>query len=121
MRHRFTWALASLMLSTGCLGNELNDLAGPVVVIVSPGANATVSGTITVEVQAADDTGVESVTLLIDGVIFGELVSAPYNFSWPTQHTSNGPHTLRAVAVDRVGNRAIAERTVTVDNNNSPT
>ena len=119
MRNRFNWALASLILSTGCLGNEFNDLSAPVVVIVAPAANATLSGRVTVEVQAADDTGVESVTLLIDGVVFGELFSAPYNFSWPTQQASNGPHTLRAVAEDRVGNRAIVERTVTVDNNPS--
>jgi hypothetical protein len=116
VRHRLAWVLGSFVLATGCLGDEFNDLAAPVVVIVSPAANATLSGSVTVEVQAADDTGVEAVTLLIDGVVLEKLFSAPYNFTWPTQQWSNGPHTLRAVAEDRVGNRALVERTVTVDN-----
>lgn len=116
MRRRFSWALASLILTTGCLGNEVNDLSAPFVVIVSPAANATLGGRVTVEVQAVDDTGVESVTLLIDGVVLGQLYSVPYNFTWPTQQATNGPHTLRAVAVDRVGNQAAVERTVSVNN-----
>jgi hypothetical protein len=116
VRHRFGFAIAALVLATGCLGNEYNDLSAPIVVIVSPANNATVSGTITVEVQAADDTGVESVVLLVDGVKLGELFTAPYRFTWPTTQVSDGSHTLRAVAEDRVGNQSSIERNVSVDN-----
>lgn len=116
MRHRYSWVLASLILTTGCLDDGINDVSSPVVVIVFPAGNATVSGTITVQVQAADDTGIESVTLLVDGVVLGQKFSEPYNFIWATTQVTDGAHALRAVAVDRVGNQAAVERTVSVNN-----
>ena len=116
MPHRIRWALAPLLLGAACLDDGINDMSAPFVVIVSPAANANVSGTITVEVQAVDDTGIESITLLVDGVVLAQAFSQPYNFSWATTQVTDGPHTLRAVAVDRVGNQASVERGVTVNN-----
>lgn len=116
MRYSLHWALASVLLGAGCFGDGFADISAPVVVIVSPASNATVSGTITVQVQAADDTGIESITLLVDGVVLGQQYSEPYNFIWATTQVTDGSHTLRAVAVDRVGNQTAVERTVTVDN-----
>ena len=116
MRHRIRWALAPLLVGAACLDDGINDVSAPFVVIVSPAANATVSGTITVEVQAVDDTGIESITLLVDGVVLAQAFSQPYNFVWATSQATDGPHTLRAVAVDRVGNQASVERGVTVNN-----
>jgi len=116
MRHRVRWALVAVLLGAACLDEGLTDVSAPFVVIVSPAANATVSGTITVQVQAADDTGIESITLLVDGVVLGQQYSEPYNFIWATTQVPDGAHTLRAVAVDRVGNQTAVERTVSVDN-----
>lgn len=116
MRYPLRWALASVLLGAGCLDDGFTDLSAPVVVIVSPAGNATVSGTITVQVQAADDTGIESITLLVDGVVLGQHFAEPYNFIWATNQVTDGTHTLRAVAVDRVGNQTAVERTVSVDN-----
>lgn len=116
MRYSLRWALASVLLGAGCLDDGFTDLSAPVVVIVFPASNATVSGTVTVQVQAADDTGIESITLLVDGAVLGQQFSEPYNFIWATTQVTDGAHTLRAVAVDRVGNQAAVERTVSVNN-----
>jgi hypothetical protein len=116
MKHAIRWALAPLALTAGCLGNEYNDLSAPVVVIVKPEANATISGRYTIEVQAADDTGLEVVTVLIDNVKLGELYYAPFDFTWPTTQVTDGVHVITAVAEDRVGNRSSVARSVTVNN-----
>lgn len=116
MRNAMRWALLPLLLAAGCLGNDFNDMSAPVLVIVKPAENATVSGTYTIEVQAADDVGLEVVSVLIDNVKLGDLYSEPYNFSWPTTQWADGAHTITAVAEDRVGNRVSLNRTVTVNN-----
>jgi hypothetical protein len=95
-----------------------NDLAAPTVTVTAPANGATVAGTISVLASATDDVGVVGVEVLLDGVRIGtEDTSAPYNVGWDTTTTTNGEHTLAAVARDAGGRQATsAPVIVTVSN-----
>jgi hypothetical protein len=99
------------------------DTTPPSVSISSPAGGATVSGTINVTANAADDVGVAGVQFQLDGVNAGPvLTTAPYSIPWDTTTASDGAHTLTAVAADAAGNQtASAPVTVTVANGGSPT
>jgi hypothetical protein len=89
------------------------DTTAPTAAISSPADGASVYGPTTVTVTAADDTGVTSVDLLVDGAVIDSDPAAPYSFSWSA--TSVGSHTLQAVAHDGAGNTGTsAPVTVTV-------
>jgi hypothetical protein len=100
----------------------------PSVIITSPVNGATVSGPVSVQVQASDSDGIASVTLAIDGrqisgiqsrvEIFGKAASASslYSFNWDTLAYANGTHSLQATAYDNVGLSASVTNTVNVNN-----
>jgi hypothetical protein len=89
----------------GCLASGAPDTTPPTVSISAPPAGATVSGTITVSANAADNIGVVGVQFRLDGANLGaEDATAPYSIPWNTTGSSNGPHTLTAVARDAGGN-----------------
>ncbi len=100
------------------VSNTPPDTTPPTVAITSPAAGATVSGTVTVSANASDNVGVVKVDFYVDNVLVGTDASAPYAYSWNTTGTSNGSHTLKAVATDAAGNAATATRVVTVSNAN---
>src|SRR5580700_10554307 len=73
--------------------------------ISSPGASATVSGTVAVAASASDGVAITGVQLQVDGANVGAADSAsPFNFSWNSTSVANGGHTLTAVASDVSGN-----------------
>jgi len=83
------------------------DAIPPTVAIAAPLAGATVSGTVAVSANAADNIGVASVQFQLDGVNLGAPISAaPYATSWNTAAVVAGVHTLTAVARDAAGNSA---------------
>jgi hypothetical protein len=83
----------------------VTDSTPPTVSISAPASGATVSGTVTLTASAADNVGVAAVHFNVDGVnLGGELLTPPYQASWNTSLTLNGPHTLTAVARDAAGN-----------------
>jgi len=85
--------------------------------ITTPSAGATVSGKIKVSAAASAGAGIAGVQFMLDGAnLGGRDTSTPYSIRWTTNHTSNGPHTLTAVATDRAGNTATSSVTVTVKN-----
>jgi hypothetical protein len=94
------------------------DITPPTVSITSLVSGATVSGTITVTASASDNIGVVGVQFQLDGINAGaELTAAPYSVPWDTTTSSNGSHTITAVARDAAGNRTTsAGVTVTVSN-----
>jgi len=94
------------------------DTTPPTVSITSPASGDTVSGTITVTATASDNRGVAGVQFQVDGVNGGgEDTTAPYSNPWDTTGSSNGSHTLTAVARDAAGNRTTSSPvTVTVSN-----
>lgn len=100
------------------VNNVSADTTAPTVSLSAPSSGATVSGTVTVSANASDAVGVTSVQFTLDGVDLGTAdTTAPYSISWNTRSSSNGTHTLRAVARDAAGNtRTSSSRTVTVNN-----
>ncbi len=100
------------------------DTTAPAVSWIAPADGTTVSGIVTCDVAASDETGVARVEFLIDGQPLVTDADAPYTCSWDTASVPNGTHTLTAAAFDAAGNRADALRNVTVNNapvNSAPT
>ena len=94
-----------------------SDTKEPVVTIVSPGFDATVSGNVSVDVSASDNTGVSEVVLYANGQVVGTDRTAPYQFSWDSIPESNGNATLTAYAYDAANNTGISSAvSVNVDN-----
>jgi hypothetical protein len=99
-----------------------NDTTPPTVSITAPANGDPVSGTISLTATASDNVGVERVQFQLDGANLGpEEPTAPYKRQWNTSGTSDGTHTLSAVARDAAGNTATsAAVTVTVSNGPPP-
>lgn len=98
------------------LGGSTLDLIPPNVAFGSPNNGATVSGSITVQVNASDNVGVASVSLRVNGSTLATRTATPYNFAWNTATVPNGSHTLEAIAADAAGNTAISQIAVEVGN-----
>jgi hypothetical protein len=94
------------------------DTTAPAINITAPANNATVSGITTVSANASDNIGVAGVQFMLDGVNLGtEDTSSPYSISWSSGLTTNGAHTLTAVARDAAGNTTTSSSVnVTVSN-----
>jgi subtilisin family serine protease len=105
---------------TVTVDNTPADTTPPVVSMGTPASGATVSGTTSVSASATDNVGVTKVELYIDGALYGTDTTAPYSFSWDTNPSNNGVHTLKLVASDLAGNVGEATRTVTVTNKHAP-
>jgi subtilisin family serine protease len=95
------------------------DTNPPTVKITYPADGATVSGKITVKVNATDDKAVSKVELYKDNKLFATKTSSPYEFTWDTTTDPNGPHTLKAKAYDTSNNTA--ESNLITVNVNNPT
>jgi chitodextrinase len=94
----------------------LEDITPPTVSITSPVNGATVSGTVTVSVDATDASGISEVSFFVDSSPLGLDDAAPYSVFWDTTSVTNGSHIIEAVALDGVGNSNSASIIVTVDN-----
>lgn len=100
------------------LTSQVGDGIPPSATLTSPTEGSTLSGQVTVLVNAVDNVGIEGVKLFVDGIAVGaEDMQVPHEFAWDTATVSNGIHTLYVVARDGVGNTATSsEISVTVDN-----
>jgi galactose oxidase-like protein/Big-like domain-containing protein len=97
----------------------ISDTTPPTVSITAPANGATVSGTsVSVTANASDNIGVAGVQFKLDGANLGaEDTASPYAITWDTTATSNGTHTLTAVARDGAGNTTTSSAVnVTVSN-----
>src|SRR5712672_1375723 len=109
-------ALAQLLPPLPLPGGSL------IVTITSPGSGSPVSGTtpVNASVSIVGSLTVSSVQFRLDGANLGARdTSAPYSVSWNTTATSNGSHTLTAVATDLLGVQ-FTSSPVTVTVNNAP-
>lgn len=94
------------------------DTTAPSVSITSPGASASVSGLVTVDVGATDNVAVTRVEFRVNGSTLATDLTGPFGFSWDSTKAANGAATLSAVAYDAAGNAATsANVTVNVANN----
>jgi subtilisin family serine protease len=95
------------------------DRQAPSAAITAPAANSTVSGAVTVAVNAADNVGVDRVELKANGTVVGVDSASPFGFSWNSAGSPNGMVSLVATAYDKAGN-ATASSPVAVNVANAP-
>jgi len=76
----------------------------PSCLITAPQNGEVISGTYTISAQAEDDVGVEKVLFYIDDVCVSTDTLAPYSYNWDTTSSSEGYHTIFAVAFDSASN-----------------
>ena len=80
-------------------------MAAPTVAIITPASGSTVSGIVNVTATAAANGGVAGVQFQLDGANLGaEDSTDPYAATVDTTSTSDGTHTLTAIARDAAGN-----------------
>lgn len=96
--------------------NQPADTTAPVARITSPTANAGVSGTIPITVNATDASGVKKVEMFINSAALGTDTTTPYAFQWDTTKLPNGSHLLTVKAYDAAGNVGTDSFRVTVEN-----
>jgi hypothetical protein len=91
-----------------------SDTTVPVISILSPAAGSTVSGSVSVSVQASDNVRVVKVQLYVDGVLTDTVTAAPWATKWNTNgKVAKGAHTLQVRAYDAANNVGISStRTV---------
>ncbi|GEM_PF-597081 len=120
------------LLSSGSLTTDLYSLTHvdtlpPTVSLISP--SGTISGSVNIAADASDESGISKVSFYIDGILFGTVggvgaavpsLPSPYTLPWDTTATSNGTHSLFAVARDTTGNTATSTTVSVVVNNTSP-
>jgi len=97
-------------------GSQTNDITAPTVSFTSPAGGTNVSGSVSVAINASDNSAVSSITVSLDGSIVTSFAVAPYAFSWNTLAVSDGTHVLSATALDGAGNSSTSSVSVTVRN-----
>src|SRR5579862_7270649 len=100
------------------VNNAAKDTTPPTVSMTAPANGATVSGTVAVSANASDNVAVANVQFQLDNVNVGTAdTTSPYTYSWDTTKSTNGTHTLRAIATDTSNNSTTsASVSVTVNN-----
>ncbi len=119
---KFSKVAAAYMaeLAKGSLGGGSSDTTAPTVAMTAPAPGANVSGSVTMSANASDNVGVSRVEFLVDGVLKGSDMTAPYSYFWDSTTTANGSRVLTARAFDAAGNSATSAG-VTVNVNNTST
>jgi hypothetical protein len=107
---------AAAVAAAGEGGGGDTDTTAPVISITSP-TGGTVSGTVSVTLDASDDSAVTRVELFVDGTPVGTDSTAPFSIAWDTTGHANGAAELLAYAYDAANNRGTSQAvSVTVDN-----
>ena len=97
------------------LGDVAPDIVAPTVALTAP--SGTVSGTVAVTANAADNVGVAQVEFFAGTTSLGVDTTAPYAVDWNTTTVANGDASVTAVAEDAYGNSTTsAAVAVTVSN-----
>lgn len=79
------------------------DVTPPSVSIANPSNGSTVSGNVSINVNASDNVALSSVSLYIDGAVKATGNGA-LSYNWNSRKASNGTHSIQAVARDAAGN-----------------
>jgi hypothetical protein len=90
----------------------------PSVILTNPLDGATLSGTVPITADATDDQGVSQVEFFVDGASLSVDSDGTdgWSLSWDTTASSDGSHTVTAMATDTIGQTASDSISVTVDN-----
>ena len=99
---------------------DVADSTPPIVSIINLTDGDSVSGTVSILVNASDDIGVTGLSLFIDGSLACSSVdTSTLSCSWNTRKASDGSHTIKATATDAAGNSSATSISVTVGNSTS--
>lgn len=113
-----------LLSDTGCTPTgtgdncAVTDATGPTTSITAPTAGSTVSGTVNINANATDTSGIAKVEFYVDGALKGTDTTSAYSYAWNTTTATNGSHSLTVKAYDTVGN-VTTSTAVSVTANNS--
>ncbi len=92
------------------------DNALPTATITSPTSGATVSGTVNITATATDNQSVNRVEFYLDNTLLFTDTSSPYSYSWNSITATDGSHSLKAKAIDGIGNNVTSAISITVVN-----
>lgn len=94
------------------------DIISPIISVISPLSTSTISGSLEIVASSSDNIGVHKIKFFVDDTqLGGDILIAPYLMTWNTASSTNGLHTMYAVASDLAGNVATSSLlTVTVEN-----
>jgi len=97
----------------------VKDTESPVVAIINPVAGS-VSGNVTITVNASDNSGASGINLYVyvDNALIATGAGSTLSTNWNTRpkRIKNGAHTIKALAVDAAGNSSETSVTVNVSN-----
>jgi hypothetical protein len=98
--------------------NPPGDISPPIIVQTEPAAGQTLSGVVSIDVLASDDTGIDYIEFYIDGESVANDSTAPYSYSWDTETVSEDmDHIIAVVGFDLEGNSTLASPvSVYIDN-----
>ena len=81
------------------------DTTPPTVLIMEPAAGQDLSGIVSIEVHAEDDTGIDRIEFFVDGDSVHTDETEPYNHSWDTETVADDmEHIIAVMAFDLEGN-----------------
>ncbi len=93
------------------------DTTAPAVSDVQAPAGTSLNRTVTLTVDATDNTAVTEVRFFVDDTLLETVTTAPFSAEWDTSTAADGDHVLTAEAEDAAGNVGQSgEVTVTVQN-----
>ncbi len=98
----------------------VTDTQPPVVGILFPQNNSTISDLIALSATATDNVGVASVRYLMDGILVGVATTPPYAVNLDSRVFMGGTHYLSVEALDAAGNNGKAALSLTVANSLAP-
>lgn len=114
-------AFNGTLLSTG--NNMARDSEAPSIALSSPAVGGTVSGLVSVQITAADDTGVTSLSLYVDGTLsvmgpvasYASVPTLDHTLYWNSAVASDGAHVLEVRVTDAAGHSSSASTLVIVE------
>src|SRR5215813_10024711 len=84
----------------------VTDATRPSATLLSPAAGGVLAGTVMVSASATDNVAVSRLEIWLDGTSIVSAVTPTAAVTWDTTTTTDGSHTLSAIAYDTSGNSA---------------
>lgn len=93
------------LLYSGFVSAVPSDTTPPAAHLDAPLAGDALTGTVTLQATASDDTGVAKVEFFADGdLLLGTVTAEPYRLDWDSAALADGPHAFTAKVTDTAGN-----------------
>lgn len=103
-------------MDTATVDVTIDNTTAPTLDVRAPREDATHGGTMTVQVDTTDISGIAEVAVEIDGSVVATLDRSPYEISVDTTSMTEAPHQLVVRSTDRNGASATATVAFSVDN-----